>query len=98
MQRPASHLMPTLLIPESYKFSLPVKTGNLMLLFTVLLLLCFNCCNHHLLFENIDIQVWLRVTSQFLKSLRQNRLPATVSYHGPETVSRSFSRRQLPLN
>ena len=37
MQHPASYLMPTLLITESYKFSLPMKTGNLLLLFTALL-------------------------------------------------------------
>ena len=68
MQCLASYLMPTFLITESYKFSLPVKTGNLLLLFTAYLLLCFNFYNHYLLFENIDTQVCLRVMSQLLKS------------------------------
>jgi hypothetical protein len=62
------YLMPTLLIPESYKFSFPVKTGNWLLLLTAYLLLCFNCYNHHLFFENIDTHVWLGVMSQLLKS------------------------------
>jgi hypothetical protein len=54
MQHPASYLMPTLLIPKIYKFSLPVKICNLLLLFPIYLLFCFNCDNHHLFFENID--------------------------------------------
>jgi hypothetical protein len=36
MQRLASYLMPTLLIPESYKFSFLIKTRNLLLLLTAL--------------------------------------------------------------
>jgi hypothetical protein len=74
MQRLTSYLIPTVLIPESYKFSLPSKTRNLLLLFT-LLLLFLNCDNHHLLFENIDTQVWLRVTSQLQKFYWYSRLP-----------------------
>jgi hypothetical protein len=36
MQRLASYLMPTLLIPENYKFSFLMKTGNMLLLLTAL--------------------------------------------------------------
>ena len=36
MQRPAGYLMPTLLITKSYTFYFPVKTGNLLILFTAL--------------------------------------------------------------
>jgi hypothetical protein len=39
----------------SYTFSFPVKTGNLLLLFTDDVTVCLNCYNHNLLFENIDI-------------------------------------------
>jgi hypothetical protein len=38
---PRYHLMPTLLATESYTLLLPVKTGNLLLLFTA----CFTALN-----------------------------------------------------
>jgi hypothetical protein len=39
----------------SYTFSFPVKTENLLVLFTAVVTVYLNCYNYNLLFENIDI-------------------------------------------
>jgi hypothetical protein len=54
-----------------------VKTGNLF----YLSLFCYNVLNFTTLaFENIDTHVWLRVTSQLLKSYRFSYTPMFSNY------------------
>ena len=65
----------------SYTFTFPVKTGKP--LFTTAVLFCLleasYCHNYHCC-KFIDIQVWLRVTPQLLKSYWYSCVPLESNY------------------
>jgi hypothetical protein len=92
MQRLASDLMPTLFNIWVTRFSFWQKLEICCYYLLLKLLLCLNCYNHNLLFENIDIQVWFRVMSQLLKSCLLH-LSQTISLGN--TSHRTFQRSPI---
>jgi hypothetical protein len=98
MQHPAITSCLHGLVMEIYTSVLSVKTGNLLLLFTILFQ-CFESTttNHHLLCEFIDIHAWLRVTSQLLKSYWYSCVALSQTINIGNTFHRRFQQSSTLL-